>query len=308
MRYTTFGGTGLTVSRLSMGCNRLGDPGGDPAQWPPVVRRALDLGVTFFDTSENYNEGRSEAILGDVLGSHDGPTVIATKGGFSAGAGIVRDYSAESIAGAARGSLKRLGRDTIDLYMLHSPSVANLENDTWADAIKALKADGTIRSFGISTSSHASGVWALKHGADFLQIEYDLLSPTAEDDLLPLAIEQNAGIMIRTPLARGLLSGKFAAGQAIPPEQQWRRPKGDQLQLRLHRIEQLRFLVRDGQTLAQAALRWLLRQPGVHCVIPGARTVEQLEDNISAIDGDVTDEELARVRELHAQWRAEGQW
>ena len=308
MRYTTFGGTGLTVSRLSMGCNRLGDPGGDPAQWPPVVRRALDLGVTFFDTSENYNEGRSEAILGDVLGSHDGPTVIATKGGFSAGAGIVRDYSAESIAGAARGSLKRLGRDTIDLYMLHSPSVANLENDTWADAIKALKADGTIRSFGISTSSHASGVWALKHGADFLQIEYDLLSPTAEDDLLPLAIEQNAGIMIRTPLARGLLSGKFAAGQAIPPEQQWRRPKGDQLQLRLQRIEQLRFLVREGQTLAQAALRWLLRQPGVHCVIPGARTVEQLEDNISAIDGDVTDEELARVRELHAQWRAEGQW
>jgi myo-inositol catabolism protein IolS len=308
MRYTTFGGTGLTVSRLSMGCNRLGDPGVDPGQWPPVVRRALDLGVTFFDTSENYNEGRSEAVLGDVLDSHDGPTVIATKGGFSAGAGIVRDFSAESIARAARGSLKRLGRDTIDLYMLHSPSVANLENDTWADAIKTLKADGTIRSFGISTSSHASGVWALKHGADFLQIEYDLLSPTAEDELLPLAIEQNAGIMIRTPLARGLLSGKFAAGEAIPPEQQWRRPKGDQLQLRLQRIEQLRFLVRDGQTLAQAALRWLLRQPGVHCVIPGARTIEQLEDNISAIDGDVSDEELARVRELHAQWRAEGQW
>jgi len=114
--------------------------------------------------------------------------------------------------------------------------------------------------------------------------------------------------MIRTPLARGLLSGKFAAGQPIPPEQQWRRPTGDRLQLRLERIEQLRFLVRDGQTLAQAALRWLLRQPGVHCVIPGARTVEQLDDNISAVDGDVTDEELARVHELHQQWRAEGRW
>jgi aryl-alcohol dehydrogenase-like predicted oxidoreductase len=109
-------------------------------------------------------------------------------------------------------------------------------------------------------------------------------------------------------LARGLLSGKFAAGQEIPAEQQWRRPKGDQLQLRLARIEQLRFLVRDGQTLAQAALRWLLAQPGVHCVIPGARTVEQLEDNISAVDGDITAEELVRVKELHAEWRAEGRW
>ena len=79
-------------------------------------------------------------------------------------------------------------------------------------------------------------------GAEFLQIEYDLLDPTAEDELLPLAIEKNIGIMIRTPLARGLLSGKFAVGEAIPAEQQWRRPEGDQLQLRLERIEQLRFL------------------------------------------------------------------
>jgi aryl-alcohol dehydrogenase-like predicted oxidoreductase len=308
MRYTIFGGTGFEVSRLSMGCNRLGDPGVDPAEWPPVVKRALGRGVTFFDSSENYNEGRSEAILGDVISGHDGPTVIATKGGFSAGAGIVRDFSAESIAKAARGSLKRLKRDTIELYMLHSPSVANLESDTWADAVKELKAEGTIRAFGISTSNHASGIWALNHGAEFLQIQYDLLDPTAEDELLPLAIEKNAGIMIRTPLARGLLSGKFAVGEAIPAEQQWRRPRGDQLQLRLERIEQLRFLIRDGQTLAQAALRWLLRQPGVHCVIPGARTVEQLEDNISAIDGDIKDQELARVKELHQQWRTEGQW
>jgi aryl-alcohol dehydrogenase-like predicted oxidoreductase len=280
----------------------------DPAVWPPIVKRALELGVTFFDTSENYNEGRSEAVLGDVLSSHDGPTVIATKGGFSTGANIVRDFSAESIIRAAQGSRQRLQRDTIDLYMLHSPSVHDLESQTWPEAVEKLKAEKTIHAFGISTSNHASGIWAIEHGADFLQIEYDLLDPSAEDELLPLARERNIGIMIRTPLARGLLSGKFAAGQPIPPEQQWRRPTGDRLQLRLQRIEQLRFLVREGQTLAQAALRWLLQQPGVHCVIPGARTVEQLEDNISAIDGDLTDAELARVKELHQQWRLEDRW
>ncbi|MGE3268936.1 MAG: aldo/keto reductase, partial [Chloroflexota bacterium] len=135
-----------------------------------------------------------------------------------------------------------------------------------------------------------------------------ILDPSAEDELLPLAIKQNIGIMIRTPLARGLLSGKFRAGQGIPPEQQWRRPTGDRLQLRLERVEQLRFLERDGQTLAQAALRWLLAQPGVHCVIPGARTVEQLEDNVRAVDGDITPDELAKVKALQQEWRATGRW
>ncbi len=308
MRYATFGRTGLTVSRLSMGCNRLGDPGVDPAQWPPIVRKALDLGITFFDSSENYNEGRSEEILGDVTSSDPRPVVIATKGGFSTGANIVRDFSAAGITRAARSSLQRLRRDTVEMYMLHSPSVAQLENDTWPEAVETLKSEGTIRYFGISTSDHASGVKAIEMGADLLQIEYDLLDPTAEDALLPLAQKHDVGIMIRTPLARGLLTGKFRAGEAIPPEQQWRRPTGDRLQLRLQRIEQLRFLERDGQNMAQAACRWLLAQPGVHCVIPGARTVEQLEANIGAVDGDLTDEELARVKSLHQGWRAEGRW
>jgi hypothetical protein len=308
MRYATFGRTGLSVSRLSMGCNRLGDPGVDPDQWPPIVQRALDLGITFFDSSENYNEGRSEAILGEVTSTSDAPVVIATKGGFSTGADIVRDFSAVGITRAARGSRERLKRDSIEMYMLHSPSVAQLEKDTWPAAVETLKAEGTIQYFGISTSDHASGIKAIEMGADLLQIEYDLLDPSAEDALLPLARKHNIGIMVRTPLARGLLSGKFKAGEAIPPEQQWRRPTGDRLQLRLRRIEQLRFLVRDGQTLAQAACRWILAQPGVHCVIPGARTQEQLESNVGAIDGDLTDDELARVKGLHQEWRAEGRW
>jgi len=308
MRYATFGRTGLSVSRLSMGCNRLGDPGVDPAQWPPIVRRALNLGITFFDSSENYNEGRSEAILGEVTGTSDAPVVIATKGGFSTGVDIVRDYSAESITRAARGSLQRLNRDTIEMYMLHSPTVAQLEHDTWPEAIETLKAEGTIQYFGISTSDHASGIKAIEMGADLLQIEYDLLDPSAEDELLPLARKHDVGIMVRTPLARGLLSGKFRAGQPILPEQQWRRPTGDRLQLRLERIEQLRFLEREGQTLAQAACRWILAQPGVHCVIPGARTLDQLEANVGAIDRDLTEDELARVKALHQEWRAEGRW
>ncbi|MGE3272856.1 MAG: aldo/keto reductase, partial [Chloroflexota bacterium] len=247
MRYITFGRTGLEVSQLSMGCNRLGDPGGDPAQWPPVVQRALEMGVTFFDTSNSYNQGRSEEVLGQVTSGLATPPVIATKGGVPVETNDYpnREFSAATIQQAAEDSLRRLRRDAIDLYMLHSPSVKQLETHTWAEAIDRLKAEGKIRYFGISTDDHASGIWAINHGADFLQIEYDILDPSAEDELLPLAIKQNIGIMIRTPLARGLLSGKFRAGQGIPPEQQWRRPTGDRLQLRLERVEQLRFLERD---------------------------------------------------------------
>ena len=210
-------------------------PASIPPSGPRSCRRALDLGVTFFDTSENYNEGRSEAVLGEVTSTSAAhrsslPPRVASR----AGASIVRDFSEESITRAAGAALRRLQRESIELYMLHSPTVDQLENDTWPKAIETLKAEGTIRYFGISTTNHASGIRAIEMGADFLQIEYDLLDPTAEDALLPLAIKQNIGIMTRTPLARGLLSGKFRAGEAIPAEQQWRRPTGDRLQLRLH--------------------------------------------------------------------------
>jgi aryl-alcohol dehydrogenase-like predicted oxidoreductase len=316
MRYRTFGRTGLSVSTVSMGSNRLGDPGVDPSVWPPLVERALQLGVTFFDTSISYNQGRSEAILGEVTSRHAEPVVISTKVGFDIDferpqtppERPVRDFSAKAILRDIDGQLRRLRREAIDMYMLHSPSLAVLESDDWATAIDVLKQQGKIRWFGVSTSDHASGVWSIEHGADLLQIEYDLLNPTAEDELLPLAQQHNVGIMARTPLARGLLTGKFKLGEAIPPEQHWRRPRGDQLQLRLERIEQLRFLERPGQTLGQAALRFVLANPAVHCVVPGARTVEQLESNIPAADADLTPDEQAQVKQLHTQWRAEGRW
>jgi myo-inositol catabolism protein IolS len=313
MRYRAFGRTGLCVSTVSLGSNRLGDPGADPDLWPPIVERALQLGVTFFDTSVSYNQGRSEAILGEVTSRYPRPTYISTKVGFDIDFELgpehtKRDYSASAILRDVDCQLQRLRRDTIDIYMLHSPSVSVLETQDWATAIDRLRQHGKIRWFGISTSDHASGIWSIEHGADVLQIEYDLLNPTAEDSLLPLAMDNNVGVMARTPLARGLLTGKFKAGQPIPLEQQWRRPKGDQLQLRLERIEQLRFLERPGQTLGQAALRFVLAHPAVQCVVPGARTLEQLESNVPAADADLLPEELARVQQLHADWRAEGRW
>jgi aryl-alcohol dehydrogenase-like predicted oxidoreductase len=313
VRYRTFGQTGFDLSTVSMGCNRLGDPGVDPAQWPPIVERAIDLGVNFFDTSISYNQGRSEQIVGDVTSRRDVRIYLGTKVGFDIdferGREFqVKEYSAARVRRDVEGSLRRLRRNTIDAYLLHSPTVEVLRSGDWLEALTKLRRDGKVRFWGISTDDHASGLEAIRQGAQVLQVEYDLLDPTAEDALLPAAQAENVAVMVRTPLARGLLTGKFAPGQPIPPEQQWRRPRGDRLELRLGRIEQLRFLERPGQTLAQAALRFVLAHPAVHCAVPGARTVEQLEANVPAADADLTPEELARVRELHVRWRAEGRW
>jgi aryl-alcohol dehydrogenase-like predicted oxidoreductase len=313
MHYRTFGRTGLRVSTVSLGCNRLGDPGVDPVLWPPIVERALEAGVSLLDTSISYNQGRSEAIISQVTSHLSAPCYISSKVGFSidfdlGGSYAQRDYSATAILRGIDVQLARLRRPCLDVCLLHSPSVRELESTDWARAIDTLRQQGKVRWFGISTSDHASGLWAIQHGADVLQIEFDLLNPSAADELLPAAVAHNVGIMVRTPLARGLLTGKFPVGQPIPSAQQWRRPKGEQLQLRLARVEQLRFLERPGQTLGQAAMRWVLSQPGVHCVVPGARTLEQLEENLAAADGELKPDELERVRALHAAWRPEGRW
>jgi aryl-alcohol dehydrogenase-like predicted oxidoreductase len=307
MDYRIFGRTGLRVSTVSMGCNRLGDPDVDSGAWPPLVERALSLGVTFFDTAGSYNQGRSEAIIGAVTARHPAPTAVSTKVGVPIETNDYanREFSAATILRDVDGHLRRLRREAIDVYLLHSPSAAQLSQGDWAAAFDRLKREGKVRWTGISTSDHASGITAVELGAEALQIEYDLLVPTADDALLPLAQARDVGVMVRTPLARGLLTGKFAVGQPIPPAQQWRRPRGDVLQRRLERVEQLRFLEREGQTLGQAALRFVLAHPGVHCVVPGARTVAQVEANCAAADGALTADELARVRALHAEWRAQ---
>ena len=293
-----------------MGTNRLGDPGEDPAQWPPIVERAIELGINFFDTAHMYNEGRSEEVLGNVISNVSAPIYFSTKTGMASASDdkSFRPFSSAMILAQVENSLRRLKREYIDMYLLHSPTVAQLQSEDWAETFAKLRQQGKVRWYGISTRDHASGITAIQMGADILQIEYDMLNPTAEDELLPLAIKHHVGVMVRTPLARGLLTGKFAPGQPLSPDQQWRRPKGDQLQLRLARIEQLRFLERPGQTLAEAALRFVLAHPGVHCAVPGARTVAQLEANVRAADAELTSEELKRIHGLHATWRGEGSW
>src|SRR5205814_3626993 len=121
---------------------------------------------------------------------------------------VNREFSAATMLRDVDGQRRRLGRDTIDIYLLHSPSVEQLRTQDWHEGFERLKGEGKVRWVGISTHDHASGIEAIERGADVLQVEYDLLDPTAEEELLPLAQARDVGVMVRTPLARGLLTGK----------------------------------------------------------------------------------------------------
>ncbi|HEV7215173.1 MAG TPA: aldo/keto reductase, partial [Chloroflexota bacterium] len=130
MYYVNFGATRIPVSAVSMGCNRLGDEGVDPAVWPPIVRRALELGVRLFDTSSSYNQGRSETILGEATAGWPERTYIATKVGVPVLSNDYpnREFTPATILRDAVGSLQRIGRQAFDLYMLHSPTVQQLQS------------------------------------------------------------------------------------------------------------------------------------------------------------------------------------
>src|SRR5579859_5429240 len=160
-----------------MGGNRLGDPGVDPGQWPPIVERALQLGVNLFDTSNSYNQGRSETILAEVTKHASFPTYIATKVGVPVESNDFpnREFSKRTILTEVENSLRRMQTPCIDLYMLHSPTVAQLAQGDWQDAIELLKRVGKVGFFGISTDDHQSGVEAIRRGANFLQVDYSIL-------------------------------------------------------------------------------------------------------------------------------------
>lgn len=306
MHRRTLGATGLVVSEISLGCNRIG---GAPRQsedaWIAFIHRALDLGINFFDTAANYARGRSEELLGRALAGRSDAYICSKVGRPRQADGrTVADMSAAHVTAEVEDGLRRLGRDSVDVMMLHSPHLDDPRKDDGAEALRRLKEQGKVRHWGISLpDGEAVGFWAIEAGAEVLQVEHNLLLPAPERELFPLARERGVGIVSRIPLAKGVLSGKYAIGSADRPSSPGLAPQGAAFELQLARLEQVRFLERSDQTLAQAALRYVLSDAAVSCAIPGARTLEQLEANASASNGvGLGAAELSRVREVQRGW------
>jgi aryl-alcohol dehydrogenase-like predicted oxidoreductase len=306
MQYRTLGRTGLRVSDVGFGAMTIGGEifgATDDQESLRALHRALDLGMNFIDTADAYGRGHSEELIAQVLKTRRREVILATKGGnqFTVRQGL-RNFDPDYITSALEQSLKRLQIDTIDLYQLHNPSPEVMRRGEIFDRLDRLKREGKIRFYGISLEKTADGMVAVETSKpDTLQVVYNLLHQDPEEQLFLLAQQANLGIIARVPLERGVLSGRFKSAAEFA-QMDWRRgvfPEEGLAQVQAA-VEKLGFLVTgEVPNLAQAALRFVLSHPAVSTVIPGIRTVRQVEDNVAISGKTLSADDVAQVRELY---------
>jgi aryl-alcohol dehydrogenase-like predicted oxidoreductase len=308
MIYRSLGRSGIQVSEIGMGCNRLGEAGAPDQHWIDLVRCAVDLGVNVFDSSESYNWGRSEEMLGRAVGARDG-VLLATKISRVREGG--RDFGAARMLERAEVSLGNLRRSHIDIYQLHSPSRADLERFDWAEGLARLKRQGKIRLGAVALSSPDDGCWLIEQGlagtgkvVEVFQCTYNLFQVDAKKRLFPMAEEHGVGLLCRMPLARGILTGKFQAGQEVG-EGHRARLDGEHRR-RILQAEDLRALGASYEGgMARMALHYSLAPSAVSALIPGARTTAQLEENVRASGGSGLSTELREeLAQIQGAWNA----
>lgn len=302
MHYRSFGNTQLQVSEIGMGCNRLGEAAQSDEHWINLVHQAVDAGVNLFDTSESYGWGRSEELLGKALEKHP-DCLLATKVSRIRETGI-KDFSASRIMAQVEGSLRRLRRDCIDIYQLHSPNLEELKGFDWPEAMSRLQQQGKIRFVGVSINDAASGQWLIQQGlVQVLQVPYNMLEPGIGNAIFPLAQQHGIAIMVRTPMAQGILTGKFHPGEAVPPDHR-AHLAGNKMIDYIARSEDFRVLATSlDLPMGKMALRYAISHPSVSTTIPGARTVEQLKQNIQASNGiGLPADVLAAIAAIQARW------
>lgn len=313
MNYRPFGNTGLEVSEVGLGAFPISGmqerADGTMHGWSGVrdeesialIHRAEQLGVNLIDSAEGYGDGHSEVVTGQALQGRRDRWIVATK--VQPNRGLKADTPDEAAArkrirDACEASLERLKMETIDLYQLHAIP------HRWAmpfvmDEFAKLKAEGKVRFYGISTNNREAIEDLREHGpVDVLQIGYNLIERSA-DDLLHWAKDQKIGTLIRVPLAKGMLTGKYFGPNAetLPEgDVRYERFQRPETKAGLERLPELGFLQTDSRSMVQAALRFVLDHPGVSCAIAGAKNREQIEHNVAASEMDsLSDAELAKA-------------
>ena len=313
----TLGRSGVELSEIGFGAWTLGlDWWGkvSPEDARALVDRAIELGITFFDTADTYGAGVGEERLGDALKGRDG-VQIGTKFGYDIT--VPHDQSSHSerptnwdpahIRSACDSSLKRLGAEVIDVYELHNPRMAQVRDDAVFELMESLKDEGKIRSYGVALGPaigwEAEGVRAIRdRKIDVVQTVFNLLEQRPGDVFLDEAAG-GVGVIARVPHASDALTGRFKL-DALPEElfggndhRAFR--KRAWMKRALQKVEQLEFLLAE-RTIAQAALAWILANPGITSVLPTVTDVATLEEFAAAASKPLTSEEFSRVQQLYA--------
>ena len=302
MEHTRLGETDLEVSRICFGTWQFGGDWGsiEREDARAAVRRALELGIDFFDTAQGYGWGESERMLAEALGDDRHDVVLATKGGLRMEGGeLRRDASPEWLRRGVEESLRNLGVETIDLYQVHWPDPDVPAAET-AGALQGLVEEGKLRYVGVSNfSPEEMAEFEATRKVDATQPPYHLFRREIEADLLPWCEQHGVGVLVYGPLAHGLLSGRMTPDTEIGDDD-WRAGsalfRGESFRRNLEVVEELRRLAeRRGHSVAQLAVAWTLAHPAVDVAIVGARRPDHIEGTAPAGDIELSSDELAEI-------------
>ncbi|MDQ0191674.1 aldo/keto reductase [Paenibacillus wynnii] len=312
MNYRTLGKTGLKISEVGFGAWGIGKTawiGADDQESLKALDRSIELGLNFIDTAIGYGDGHSERLVGEIARKHAGKIYVASKippknGQWPARAGVTAEeaFTAEHVIASTEQSLRNLGLETIDIQQFHVWSDEWVGKGDWLEGVQKLKEQGKIRFFGVSINDHQpnNAIKLIESGlVDTVQVIYNIFEQSPEDMLLPACIKHDIGVIVRVALDEGGLTGKITAETEFD-KSDFRNHyfKNDRKREVYDRVQQiaadLNISVDD---MAEKALRYVLSHPAVSTVIPGMRSITNVERNMKVGDGlGLSQDQLAKLK------------
>jgi aryl-alcohol dehydrogenase-like predicted oxidoreductase len=299
MNYRELGNTGLMISEVSFGTWAIGGSWGktSDAEALKSLDYAIEQGVNFFDTADVYGDGHSEELLAKATKGREDRIYIATKFCRKGDIFDPENYSYEKVSAYCEDSLRRLNREAIDLYQIHCPSTEILQDGKVFGVLDRLQREGKIRHYGVSVETVEEGLICLEHpNVKSLQIIFNIFRQKPLEKLIPNAYEKGVGLLVRLPLASGLLTGKFTSKHVFEADDHRRFNENGEsfnvgetfaglgFQNGVELANQVKWIAEGRESMASAALRWILDNKEITCIIPGFKNMKQVEQNLTALE------------------------